>query len=95
MSPQFRPVSRSDVAEIVTWRYEPPYDVYDIDLPADEALVYLSGPDIRCHGILDDEGSLVGYCTFGPDARVPGGDYSKPAVDLGAAIRPDLTGVGR
>ena len=26
---------------------------------------------------------LIGFCTFGSDARVPGGDYCAPALDIG------------
>ena len=40
----------------------------------------------------DDE--LIGYCSFGRDARVPGGDYSEEAIDIGLMIRPELTGQG-
>ena len=37
---------------------------------------------------------LIGFCTFGSDARVPGGDYCAPALDIGLGIRPDHTGLG-
>jgi [ribosomal protein S18]-alanine N-acetyltransferase len=46
------------------------------------------------HAALDGEGSLVGYCCFGPDARVPGLDEEAGVLDLGGGLRPDLTGVG-
>ena len=52
------------------------------------------GPDARCHALVDESGDLVGFCTFGPDAQVPGGDYSAPALDIGLGIRPDRTGRG-
>ena len=30
----------------------------------------------------------------GPEAQVPGGDYSEPALDIGIGLRPDATGRG-
>ena len=45
--------------------------------------------------ITDEQGELVAYCCFGLDARVPGGDYDTPALDIGLGVRPDLTGQGR
>ena len=38
--------------------------------------------------------SLVAFCVFGLDARVPGGAYSRDALDIGFGLRPDLTGQG-
>lgn len=88
-----RPVNADDVAEFVGWRYEAPYDAYNLTRPLDEVLDYFLGPTTKCHGILTDAG-LGGYCTFGEDARVPGGDYRAAAVDIGAALKPELVGRG-
>lgn len=78
------------------WCYEPPYDLYDL---ADEPLLGLLraflDPQNAYYGIRDEEGGLVGFCCFGRDAQVPGGDYGPPAVDVGLGLRPDLTGQGR
>ena len=46
------------------------------------------------HAIVDNGGQLVAYCCFGPDARVPGGDYDNPALDIGLGVHPDLSGQG-
>jgi ribosomal-protein-alanine N-acetyltransferase len=35
---------------------------------------------------------LLGFCSFGADARVPGGDYSAEAADIGLGLRPERTG---
>lgn len=51
-------------------------------------------PEYDYHVIRDDEGSLVGFCSFGEDARVKGGSYAEDALDVGIGIRPDLTGLG-
>ena len=81
---------------IVGWRYPPPYDVYN---PRDEEaaghLADLLNPAFNYHAALDREGELVGYCCFGADAQVTGGDYSlEDALDIGFALRPDLIGRG-
>jgi len=88
-----RPVTADDVAEFVEWRYPPPYDDYAITRPLSEVLDYFLGSGTRCHAILSAAG-LAGYCTFGDDARVPGGDYGVPALDIGAALKPELVGQG-
>ncbi|MCJ7548248.1 MAG: GNAT family N-acetyltransferase, partial [Anaerolineae bacterium] len=44
--------------------------------------------------ILDAAGELVGFCSYGVDGQVPGGDYQTEALDIGMGIRPDRTGHG-
>ncbi len=34
---------------------------------------------------------MVGFCSFGVDGRVPGGDYPDGPLDVGMGMRPDLT----
>ena len=45
--------------------------------------------------VIEADRDLAGFITFGSDAQVPGGDYTRPATDIGLGIRPDLTGRGR
>jgi [ribosomal protein S18]-alanine N-acetyltransferase len=44
--------------------------------------------------LVDRSGPVVGYRSFGPDGRVPGGPYDDSALDTGGGLRPDLTGRG-
>ncbi len=88
-----RPVNAADITEFLDWKYEPPHDDYNIKMPLGEALEYFLDPATQCHAIVTD-GELSGYCTYGKDAQVPGGDYTASAVDIGAAIMPALTGHG-
>jgi RimJ/RimL family protein N-acetyltransferase len=84
-----------DAWEITSWEYDPPYSQYDL-LP--ESLSSLLAPDNRFHAVVDEHGVLVGYCCFGREARVPGGEYAlvEPEVlDIGVGLRPDMTGRGR
>ena len=39
-------------------------------------------------------GELIGFRSFGPDGRVPGGAYDDSALDTGGGLRPELTGRG-
>ena len=89
------PMTKEQAEKIITWRYQPPYGVYDL---APEDLNGFMNPDYRYHALLDQAGELVGYCCYGKDAQVPGGDYSRsePGVlDVGVGLHPDLTGQGR
>jgi GNAT superfamily N-acetyltransferase len=78
---------------ILTWHYEPPYEIYD---PGGgdtaETLRSFLDPENAYYCTVGDEGDVVAYCCFGPDAQVPGGDYSRAAVDIGLGVRPDQTG---
>jgi [ribosomal protein S18]-alanine N-acetyltransferase len=92
---QLQPLSQARAQEIVQWRYEHPYDFYNIDSEnADRAMQDLLEPNNHCFEILDASGSFIGYCSFGPDGQVPGGDYSATALDVGMGIDPARTGKG-
>ena len=89
------PLSEENAREITIWRYDPPYDLYDLAL---ENLQGLLDPDFRYHQVVDPSGQLVGYCCFGLDAQVPGGDYRliEPEVlDIGVGLNPKNTGRGQ
>jgi RimJ/RimL family protein N-acetyltransferase len=92
----FSPIAEKQIREYISWRYEPPYDIYN-ENPADaeEIVAYYLDPQYQAHAITGKNGRLIGICSFGPDGRVPGGRYLHDALDIGLAIRPDLTGKGR
>ena len=91
----FHPLDENGARAILTWHYEPPYDIYDLASPnPEDVLLYLLDPHNSFYGIYGQEGQLEGYCSFGPDGQVPGGDYSTPALDIGLGVRPDLIGKG-
>lgn len=90
----FSPLNETDVEDIVCWKYQPPYDVYNLDNDQ-ETIKYVLDPQNCFHGIRDETGALIGFCSFGADGQVPGGDYSLEALDIGMGIQPDHTGQGR
>ena len=92
----FQPMDEASARAISEWRYDAPYDIYNIapDDVEKEMQLFLD-PQNAYHTITDEHGDLVAYCCFGPDGQVPGGDYSAAALDIGLGVRPDLTGRGR
>jgi GNAT superfamily N-acetyltransferase len=92
----FQPLTEAHARAITKWRYEPPYDIYNLDGgDADQIVGDLLTPEYRYHAILSNREALVAFCCFGVDARVPGGDYAEEALDIGLGVRPDLTGQGK
>jgi ribosomal-protein-alanine N-acetyltransferase len=98
------PLTAIHAARLVTWRYPPPYDVYDMTT-ADPA--ELADPASGFYAVLGDgaagrarperadpDGELIGFRSFGTDGRVPGWDYDEQALDTGGGLRPDLAGRG-
>ena len=86
-------MKESSARAIVLWRYESPYDVYNHELgEIEESLQVYLDPKHHYYCMIVREHGLVGFCCFGSDAQVPGGDYSTSALDIGMGIRPDLTG---
>jgi RimJ/RimL family protein N-acetyltransferase len=73
-----QPASAEALAEIGTWRYDPPYDFYDGD--ADPVL----NPE-RFYEALDEDGAFVGNFYF---------EEKGDALEIGLGLRPDLTGRG-
>ena len=91
----YRPAEKKYAREFVNWQYEPPYDVYNC--PPEEigdAVHYNIDPKNNVYSMFDANDSLIGYCSYGRDAQVPGGDYSEEALDIGMMIKPELTGQG-
>lgn len=88
------PADEASAREFLTWTYEFPYEIYNYD-PAsfEKDLAYHLDPSNNLHSMYRD-GELVGYCSFGRDAQVPGGNYSEDAIDIGMMIKPELTGNG-
>lgn len=85
----FRRITGEDAGKIAGWRYDGPYSLYDINDSA-----HLLRPEYEYYAAVAEEGGLVGYCCFGADARVPGLVEEAGVLDVGAGLRPDLTGIG-
>ena len=91
----FRPADEVSVRGFLGWRYDPPYDFYNVDPNEEETEIqYCLQPTTACYIIIDERNNLVAFCTFGQDGQVPGGNYADDALDIGMGVRPDLTGQG-
>jgi len=78
--------------EIVSWRYEAPYDIYGYSESDRESTVaYLTDKRNGFFAVVS-EGSLIGFRSFGEDGRVLGSNYGDSYLDTGGGLRPDLTG---
>jgi ribosomal-protein-alanine N-acetyltransferase len=92
----FEPMSDEQARAVVAWRYEAPYDFYNMANDP-EGLEDLLGPPERRRGyyavLSDDE--LAGFFSYGPGGRLPGFDYPDDgSIDIGLGLKPDLTGKG-
>jgi GNAT superfamily N-acetyltransferase len=83
--------------QILCWRYPSPYDFYnppETSLIEDQYIEQFLNPIYEFRAVIDSQQVLAGFCSFGIDGQVPGGDYSEAALDIGLGMRPDLTGLG-
>lgn len=91
----FRPLDEKNARSILQWKYEAPYDIYNLaSSNPEDTLRYLLDPQNAFYSIYGQPDDLEAFCSFGPDGQVSGGDYSTPALDIGLGLRPDLTGQG-
>lgn len=89
-------LSASQIRTFIHWQYEGPYALYNMRGEDEEELVrFFLDAENGYFGISSAEGEFLGFCNFGADARVPGGDYTQEACDIGMGMRPDLTGRGQ
>ena len=92
----FRPMNEEGAREIAAWRYEAPYDFYDMTNDP-EGLEKLLGPPERRRGYYAvlSGGELVGFLSYGLGGQLRGFDYpGDGCIDIGLGLRPDLTGKG-
>jgi [ribosomal protein S18]-alanine N-acetyltransferase len=95
MSLIFIPMDEANACTLISWRYDPPYDIYNIPASTVEEVSFLTDPHNAYYSMHNEDGILEAFCCFGADAQVPGGNYTADALDVGWGVRPDLTGQGR
>ncbi len=83
----FAPIRDAEAREIAAWRYDPPYDFYDMTSdPEDLAELLDAGRREGAYfSAFDEVGTLVGFLQLEREGEV---------VDAGLGLRPDLTGRG-
>ncbi len=91
-----QPLTEAQIRDFIRWQYDGPYAMYAMhDENEAESVAFFSNPTNGYYAIVDEAGLLLGFCNFGADAQVPGGDYTTDAIDVGIGMRPDLTGLGQ
>lgn len=88
-------LNEASAREFISWRYDGDYAMYNVQIDdiANE-IAYFIEPENHYYAIYEQE-EMVGHCVFYGEGRVPGGDYSADALDIGAGMRPDWTGQGK
>lgn len=82
---ELKPMTGEYAAAIAEWRYEPPYDFYDLDADPDDLAEFLDPESWGSSFAAWDGGELVGFFSF----ALSDGD-----LVIGLGLRPDLTGHG-
>jgi [ribosomal protein S18]-alanine N-acetyltransferase len=92
---KFKIMDRTTALTIAGCRYPPSYDFYNPNENPIEGFVDgLLNHAFQYYSIWNQDDQLIGYCCFGEDVRVLGGNYSDDALDVDVGLRPDLTGKG-
>lgn len=92
----FTPITEAEARAVLGWEYPAIGTLYQPDPSTFERdLEALLAPVYNYYAVRDEAGELAGFCCYGLDAQVPGGDYSLPAVDIGLGMHPARIGQGR
>jgi len=93
MDYQVDSITAQDAEDIATWKYPPPYEIFSLFV---DVIPTLLNPTNRYCVVKDGEDQRVGFCCFGLEARVMGGNYmgDDSILDVGVGMRPDRVGRG-
>ena len=90
-----REMDEEKAVNILSWRYEKPYDFYNNEDTAEARAELLNG---TYHAVEDEEGQLFGFFCTGTSAQVPAGHeygvYDEDCIDMGLGMHPERTGKG-
>jgi [ribosomal protein S18]-alanine N-acetyltransferase len=90
-----RKMTRDLALSVLSWHYDPPYDLYNNDVTEDAISELMNDGYIA---VEDETGELIGFYCSGRAAQVPVGRelgvYTETAIDLGVGMHPQLTGKG-
>lgn len=89
-------MTESEARSIAAWQYEGEFSGYNAETDDDieQTVRDFLNPAFAYHAVWHDDHGLAGFCCYGEDAQVPGGDYADDALDIGLGLRPDLVGRG-
>lgn len=88
-------MTEAEARQIGSWRYPAPFSFYNPnEAYLKEYIEYLANPRYQYYAVYRGA-ELWGFCCFGEEAQVPGGDYSLPdTLDVGLGMHPQKLGQG-
>lgn len=91
---RIRPFTAEEAVAAASWQYPDDLSMYNGEPGNWSQFLARTDTGHGYYAVVDD-GDLVGFCCFGPEARVPGQPAeSSDLLDLGGGMRPDLVGQG-
>lgn len=86
-----------EAQEIVRWRYDSPYSLYDMSDDEEDIQELMDGTYFSAKNLEDE---LIGFFCFGLNAQINAINKQvvycdQTALDIGLGLRPDLTGQGK
>lgn len=93
-----RNMTEEHAKQILTWKYEPPYDFYNNEETSESLKELLENP---YYAVVNHDQELVGFFCIGSAAQVPYGSIvgaydkdMKDMKDIGIGMNPVITGQG-
>lgn len=87
-------MNKEKAEDILTWKYDKPYDFYNNELTDEDLKEWLDG---TYYALVEDK-DLIGFFCIGENAQVPVGKkigvYSEDSIDMGLGMNPKLVGKG-
>lgn len=90
MALTIRAFTADEAAQVSSWTYPPPFDIYNGDPDDSETFLARSDEGYGYYAVADEDDGVVGFCCYGPEARVKGQDARAGTLDIGGGVRPDL-----
>lgn len=89
-------MTEQNAIDVLTWKYEKPYDFYNNVLSGDAILELQDGSYKTIHNQNND---VIGFFCIGKSAQVPNNRqeeiYPEDYIDIGLGMKPELTGKGK
>ncbi|WP_445488791.1 GNAT family N-acetyltransferase [Niallia sp. 03133] len=90
-----KPMDKSSAIHILSWKYEYPYDFYNVKAKEESIAEMLENPYFV---VRNTNKEIVGFFCIGYASQVPNGylfgAYKEGLVDIGFGMKPELTGKG-
>ena len=90
-----RPFREGEAADVAAWAYEPPFEIYNGGPESQQDYLSVDPDGTGYYAVVDtDSGGVIGFCCFGPEARVKGQEQRQGTIDIGGGVHPELLSEG-